>query len=219
MREWPRHGEADDPERAAVLVGHAVEPLQVRLERLVVFVGRIVFDDGHDRALVDEAGEVVHVPIGIVARDAVTEPEDLGHAEKIAQMGLDVGPVELGVAIGVEQARLGGQQGTAAVDVDRAALHHDAGLEHGEPELGADAGGDHVVQVVRRILPAPGVVAPVHDRLLAAPGPGPLHEDRAVIAAPGIVGRVAMEEDAARRPHPRGRAVPARTLPSRGRLR
>ncbi len=38
---------------------------------------------------VDEAGEVVDVAVGVVADDAFAEPENLLHAEVVAQVGLD----------------------------------------------------------------------------------------------------------------------------------
>ena len=57
------------------------EPLQVRLERLVVFVPGIFLDDGHDGRRIDEAGQVVHVAVGIVPRDPIAQPEDVGDAE------------------------------------------------------------------------------------------------------------------------------------------
>ena len=90
MVQGARHRQRDHPERPAILVGHSAEPLQVLLERLVVFVGRVVLDHRDDGALVDEAGEVVDVAVGVVARDAVAQPEDLGDAEVVAEVALDL---------------------------------------------------------------------------------------------------------------------------------
>ena len=42
---------------------------------------------------------------------------------------------------------------------------------------------------------APGVEAPVENQLFTGAAVVALHEDRAVIATPGIVGRVVMKED------------------------
>ena len=87
--QGPRHRQRDDPERPTVLVGHPAEPLQVGLERLVVFVRRIGLDGGHHGPLVHEPGQIVHVAVGVVARDPVAQPEDLGDAEIVAQVALD----------------------------------------------------------------------------------------------------------------------------------
>jgi len=134
--------------------------------------------------------------VGVVPDDAVTEPEDVPDAEVGAEMGLDAGPVEPGVAVGIEETGLGRDERAPAVHVDRAALQDDPGRVHRQAQLGGDARGDHVVEVVGRVFAAPGVVAPVHDGLLTRPArAGPLEEDRPVVAAPGIVGGVVMEED------------------------
>ena len=80
---------------------------------------------------IDKAGQLVDVPVGVVADDAAAEPEDVGRAEVIAEVLLDVGLGKLRVAIWVEQALLGGEQRAAAVDVDRAAFQDDARREDG----------------------------------------------------------------------------------------
>jgi len=66
------------------------------------------------------------VAVGIVAGDAVAEPEDMTYAEVVAQHALDLRAVQMGIAVGIQQARFRGQQGAAAVDFDRAAFEHDA---------------------------------------------------------------------------------------------
>ena len=43
----------------------------------MVRIGAVRLDDGHDRAGRDEAREVVDVAVGVVALDALAEPEDL----------------------------------------------------------------------------------------------------------------------------------------------
>ncbi len=49
-----------------------------------------MFDDGDDRVGVDEARQVVDVAVGVVAGDAVAEPERVGDAEIIAEDGFHV---------------------------------------------------------------------------------------------------------------------------------
>ena len=64
-------------ERPAVLIARLVERAAVVAQHLVVRValGRLDADD--DRPLVDEAREVVDVSVGVVALDAVAEPDDV----------------------------------------------------------------------------------------------------------------------------------------------
>ena len=120
------------------------------------------------------------------------------HAQVCAEVVLDGSSVELRIAVGVEQAGLGGEQRSRAVDVDRPALHHDSRGEDREGRAPAAIRvGIDVVEVVRRILAAPGVVVPVDDRLLAAVPWRALQENRAVVPAPGVVGGMVVEEDVA----------------------
>ena len=104
MDDGGRHRERFDFERAAVLIAHRAEAREVVLKDFVIHVGGIVLDDGDDRVGRDEAREVVDVSVGVVAGDAVAEPQHVGHAEIGAQVILDVGAAERGIAIGVEQA-------------------------------------------------------------------------------------------------------------------
>ena len=131
--------------------------------------------------------------VGIVAGDALSEPEHAADAEHLAERTFDVGAGEFRVAVGVEEALLAGEEQAAAVAVDRAALeHHVAGKSTGA-ERARDAPRNRVVAVVRPVLPAPGVEAPVGERDFA--GVAVLHENRAVVAAPRVVGRVIVKRD------------------------
>src|ERR1041384_6609128 len=94
----------------------------------------------------------------------------------------------------MEQALLGGEQGPRAVHLDASPFQDHAGRHHREPVLRGDAGGDRVVQIERRGLAAPRVEAPVEHQLLTATLPLPRAEDRAVVATPGVVGRVAVKK-------------------------
>jgi len=186
-----RHGQLDDAEGSAVLIAHGFQAHEVFLEGRVVDVVGIVLESSHDGGWVHETGEVVDVTIGIIAGDAVAEPEDVGDAEIIAKILLDLRLGELGIAIRVQQNRGGGQERACAIGVDGAALQHDARTEDIETEQLGDPLGDGIVIVVKPVLVAVGVVTPVDDGEIVAAG----DEDGAVIAAPGFIGRDAMIED------------------------
>src|SRR2546429_4586096 len=51
----------------------------------------------YDRAGTDEATQIVHMAVGIVAHDSLTEPQDVRHAELVAQDRFEIGraPSEL----------------------------------------------------------------------------------------------------------------------------
>src|SRR5438093_9431516 len=78
-RGW--HRKRDDAQPPSVLVGHAREARAVVAQGLVVGIRWIAFLGDHHRALVDEARDVVHVAVRVVARDPAAEPEDLPDAE------------------------------------------------------------------------------------------------------------------------------------------
>ena len=58
----------------------------------------------------DEAREIVDMAVGMVVEQAVAEPHDARRAEVAPEPRLDLVLVEAGVAVGVEQALLGGQE-------------------------------------------------------------------------------------------------------------
>ena len=76
----------------------------------MVRIAPVRLHDRHDGARRDEAREVVDVTVRVVALDAVAEPDDLGHAERVAQHALDVRAAQRRVAVRVQQALLGREQ-------------------------------------------------------------------------------------------------------------
>ncbi len=68
---WAGHGEFDDGERLAILVGGGAEAADVFAQRLVVGVVGVGFDDGDDGVRRDEASEIIDVAVGVVAGVAV----------------------------------------------------------------------------------------------------------------------------------------------------
>ena len=91
----------------------------------MVRVRRVIAPGEHHDARPCEAGEVVHVAIGLVLRHAAAEPDHPLGAEVLEQHPLDLRTRAAGVAVGVQQALFGAQHRALAVDVDRAALEHD----------------------------------------------------------------------------------------------
>jgi len=57
-----------------------------------------------------ETREIVDVPVGLIVEHSVAEPDDVAHAQVVAQLPLDVAALEVRIAIGVQQAFLGDQR-------------------------------------------------------------------------------------------------------------
>lgn len=108
----------------AVLIGHAVQPLQVFLKRLVIDIAAIFLHRRHHRARADEARHVVDVSVCIVAGDAVAQPQNLAHNEIVGEHSFVLRLDEAGVALlhFTEQAFLGDQQQSLTVNVETTAF-------------------------------------------------------------------------------------------------
>ena len=152
---------------------------------------RVVRPDAGDLARADEAGHVVDVAIGLLGIDAVAQPEDLLAAEIVAEHALDGAAVHVGVASLGQQAHLGREHGALAVDVDGAALEHEALGAVGIDALDlADLLRDLIVEIPREIEPVdeptPGIERPVHGAHAAVIVD---EERRPAVADPGVVAR------------------------------
>ena len=136
--------------------------------------------------------------VGVVASDAVAEPEDLRGAEIVAEDLRVIVAGEAGIAFlrGAEQAFFGGEQRAAPVDVDAAAFEHDAAaFVHGLPDTMLEflvyvGGGDRVLFVIAVF--GPSVEPPMRVGDFAG---GVAYADRAGIAHPAAVSGNAEEID------------------------
>jgi hypothetical protein len=123
-----------------------------------------------------------------VAIGGVAEPQPHDHldAQIVAQALLDLLARERRVAVGVQQALLGGDEGPLAVDEERATLQHERGLVATHAEVPGDQARDLRVAVVWEVLLAPRVEPEVDQGDAARSVPD---EDRAVVAHPRVVDR------------------------------
>ena len=198
------HREEGDLRLRAILEAHAFQPLAVFLEGPIVRVFGIGLSAQDDCPAAHEAAQVIHVAVGVVARDAAAEPEDVRRAEVIAQHALEVGPREPGIpdlGLRIQQTFFSRQQGADAVHVDAAPFedHGTCGLDARQPELLRDQIRDAVVLLPVAIL-GPAVEVEACDRRLRA-RPRSFDEDRAEVASPAAVGGESEEVDALS-PHP-----------------
>ncbi len=58
------------------------------------------------------------MPVGVIARNTLPEPENIAHTQIIAQALLDLFARKIRIAIAVQKARLGGKQRAGAIGID-----------------------------------------------------------------------------------------------------
>ena len=150
---------------------------------MVAVLARVRDQRQHD-AGTGEASDIVHVAAGLVVLQALTQPDDLAHAEVMRQPFLDLLAVEVGIAAGAQQALLGGQQRALAVDVDGAALEHHGRLVAPHAEALEQRRAERRVMLVGSAGAAPGGDAPVRPR---DPARAVDEEAGGAVADPGIV--------------------------------
>lgn len=146
---------------------------------------RVRFHAGEYGILVGEAREVVDVAIGVVAFDSFFEPKDFGNTKFVTQQLFGLFAGEMGIAVGVEEDRLGGEQLAASVDFDGSAFEDHAAFEDRKMEGGCDVRGDGVVEVPWFKFSTPCVEFPIGDGDF--PGGFVFDEDGAVVSAPDVV--------------------------------
>src|SRR3954464_15599379 len=103
-----RHWECDDVQFASSDF-HPAQAVEIFLKRLVVFRCAILFNDSYNRSLGYKPREIIDVTVGVIAGDAIAEPENLADAEIIAQALLDVITGKIGIPIFVQEARFTGE--------------------------------------------------------------------------------------------------------------
>src|SRR5437660_12686980 len=92
--------------------------------RLVICVVAILFDHGDHFYFRNETRQIVDVPVGVVALDAIAKPENLTDPEKIAQPFLDLLTREIWISVLIQKTRFAGEERARAVHFDRAAFQN-----------------------------------------------------------------------------------------------
>ncbi len=99
-----RHLQRQHLDAASIRRAQIRQPLAVLLQRPVVRIALALLHHGQHHVLADEARDVVDVAVGVVAFDALPEPEDGLDAEQPLDLGLDLLARPVRVAVLVEQA-------------------------------------------------------------------------------------------------------------------
>ena len=175
---------------AAGVAGRRQQALELD-RHLVVGVRRVALPVQQHHARRRERRDDVDVPAGaelvVVTGEPARQPDARRRTDGAGHLGLDVGPVQPGVAAVVELHGLGQQHGAEAVDVDAAALVDQVGQDAGRARPGRDERGDAGVLVPGRpVLGAPAVEDPVDGAERAV---GREHEGGPDVAHPRVVER------------------------------
>src|SRR5215469_2399944 len=161
----PRHLQPRHLKAPAACIPRILEPLPGIERDRVLRVATLVGPGETYVSGTHEAGELVDVTVGFVVEHALAEPDDLLHAEVVAQYAVDLGPIQARVAVRVEQAFFSDQRRALAVHVNGAALVDDGGAI-ARTALDLQYLGRHqLVLVPGKVQPAvqasPGVEVPV----------------------------------------------------------
>ena len=81
----PRHRERLKIERPASLIFHFLEARDILLQRLVIQICRIIFNDGDHRSRIHESREIIYVAMRIIAGDSAIDPEHVCNPKVIAK--------------------------------------------------------------------------------------------------------------------------------------
>src|SRR3546814_11582717 len=83
--------------------------------------------------------------IGVVIDQAIAEPDHAVKPQIARQLRLDLAARPVGVAVGTQQALLGGQNRSAPIPVDRAAFQYPIRFHYRQPRLARHLGYDRLV--------------------------------------------------------------------------
>ena len=116
--------------------------------------------------------------VGVIVDQAIAQPQHAVKTQIAGQPRLDIGARKPRIAVGVEQALLGGHHQARAVAIERPAFEHPIRRAQFKPGIGGQLGTDRLV-AVHHIFPAPAVEA-------EPPGTPVGHHQRTGVAQPDI---------------------------------
>ena len=93
-----RHWQLDD------IQTETRQALIVIFQNFVVLIRGVVFECADDRVRIDKSRNVVDMAVGVVARDALAEPNEMTHAQRISEMLFDLAAVQMWISILIEKA-------------------------------------------------------------------------------------------------------------------
>lgn len=180
-----RHRQSPDFKWGASSGSKRAKTFEVLPESRIIGILLILLNNRHNSVGTIKPGDVINVPIRVIADNSVMQPKDPVDPEILPKIFLDLLAPQTRIPVLVQEAGFRGQQLSRAVDFNRAALQHHRDGEPPEAEGIRDAPRNPVVVIKWRILFPPSVVLPVGDRYFT--GFVIFNKDRSVIATPTVI--------------------------------
>ncbi len=152
-----RFGNRQQLEMASARVGFGLENSAVLRHERKSWIEGIDHGFKENRSRPDEGHVAVDVAVGRIVAEVARQPDDFAHPEHGTQLGIGLGLAPSGIAIGIEHARFGGNQGSLAVRQKSAALDDEIRPKHGRRGARRDARPELRVLVEGQAFAAPGV--------------------------------------------------------------
>src|ERR1019366_6607394 len=199
-RSW--HWELHHAQRMARLVCALLQPAEVVAQRLVIGIGGVRLVRRYHRRRRDETGDIVNVPMGVVAGDAAVQPDHFLHPQIVGENLFHLLTRNSRIALlhVAQQALLGGDERPASIDVDASALqyhrtwmpvHFEFRLPRWRAQPIGDFAWEHRVKLPIVVL-GPGVETPCggrHSREVSGREGIAPQKDGAGVARPTAIGR------------------------------
>lgn len=154
---WAGHGHGDNLQGTPVLILHGSEPLQVILKGLVILIGRVLLHNRYDGCGIHESREVIHMTIRIITNNAIAQPEDVGDAQIVSEICLNLRLDQMRIAILVEETLLSCEERSFSIDVNRTPFKDNARLDTGNFQEFGNPLRNHIIQIPRPVFLAPGI--------------------------------------------------------------
>ena len=88
---------------------HGAQAFHVLTQQLVVRICRVIFYHRDNRRRADETCDVVDMPVGVIAYNAISQPEDLSDSKISFEIILNLSLLQTGISIRIEQAGFGSE--------------------------------------------------------------------------------------------------------------
>ena len=133
------HGQVDDLRMRSILQNGLLEPSGILAETRVVLIRTPRLHHCHKLLGSDKTSDVIHMPVGIISRNAFLQPNGMSDPQIALEQSFIVFLPKSRIADlhrWMKQTLLRGYQGTFAIHIDRTSFQHDStaamhGLDHG----------------------------------------------------------------------------------------
>src|SRR5208282_1524084 len=122
----PRHRQSLHLQSPPILILHSLQSRQVLLQCRIIRVPPVLLHNRHHRRRVHESRQVVHMPVRIVPRNPIPQPQHIRHSQILPKNRLIIFPRKSRVSFLrlAQQTLFRSQQRPFSIHVNRSALQH-----------------------------------------------------------------------------------------------